>query len=485
MAQHSTDRSFKQSVAFGAAGLLAAVIMLSTGFDDVRAQSGPKVSHFKLKNGMQVVVVPDHRAPVVTHMVWYRTGAADEPAGKSGIAHFLEHLMFKSTKTIKSGEFSKIVSRLGGQDNAFTSQDATAYFQRVAKEHLATFMQMEADRMVNLQLTEKEVKTERDVILEERRSRTDNSPAAILGEQMGASLYLNHPYRIPVIGWAHEIAKLNRKDALDFYKFYYAPNNAILVVTGDVTGAEVKKLAQASYGKLPSNPAIEIRQRPSEPPQVTPRYIVLKDQRAGKASIRRHYLVPSYKTAEPGEAEALDLLAKIGLSGSTSRLYRALVVDGKQAASAGGWYEASGLDMGRLGVSAIAADGVSLDTLEAAIDKVIQDLRENGITDKELTRAKKLYMADYIYESDSQSQLARRYGWALVVGRSLKDIEEWPERISKVTKEDIQNVARKYFDMRNSVTGRLLPDTPNIAAPNATKKNGKKASAKNGAAKKG
>jgi zinc protease len=213
-----------------------------------------RATEFTLSNGMQVVVIPDHRAPVVTHMVWYRVGAADEPRGKSGIAHFLEHLMFKSTEKIASGEFSRIVSRMGGQDNAFTSQDATAYFQRIHKDRLGEVMAMEADRMVNLRLTEHEVLTERDVILEERRSRVENNPQAVLDEQMNAVLYYSHTYGIPVIGWEHEIARLTREDALSFYKHHYAPNNAILVVSGDVTPEEVRRLAEETYGKIPANP---------------------------------------------------------------------------------------------------------------------------------------------------------------------------------------------------------------------------------------
>ena len=204
----------------------------------VTLQASPvasRVGEFKLANGLRVVVVPDHRSPVVTHYVWYRAGSADEPSGVSGVAHFLEHLMFKSTDKIASGEFSRIVSRLGGQDNAFTTHDMTGYFQRISKDHLKKVMEMEADRMQNLRLTEKEVLTEREVILEERRTRTENNPSSILSEQMSASLYQNHPYRIPIIGWMHEMAKLSREDALAFYKEFYAPNNAIVVVAGDVS----------------------------------------------------------------------------------------------------------------------------------------------------------------------------------------------------------------------------------------------------------
>src|SRR5215475_827193 len=287
-----------------------------------------RVSDFTLSNGLRVVVVPDHRAPVVTHYVWYLAGSADDPPGTSGIAHFLEHLMFKSTDKMPSGEFSKIISRLGGQDNAFTTHDYTGYFQRIAKERLGTVMEMEADRMANLQLAEKDVLTERDVILEERRSRTENNPSNILSEQMSAALYRNHPYRIPIIGWMHEIAKLSRADALAFYKRFYAPNNAVMVVTGDVTADEVKTLAEATYGKIKANPEVHTRVRPQEPPNRTPRRVELKDARAGNASVRRFYLAPSLPKAEPGEAEALYLLMKIVGHSSTSRLYQRRLVFG-------------------------------------------------------------------------------------------------------------------------------------------------------------
>jgi len=433
--------------------------MLATALASSPTYAAPRAQEFKLANGMQVVVIPDKRAPVVTHMVWYRVGASDEPRGVSGIAHFLEHLMFKSTEKIAIGEFSKLVARLGGQDNAFTSQDATAYFQRIAKERLGEMMSMEADRMVNLRLTEKEVLTERDVILEERRSRVDNDPSAILAEQMDATLYYSHPYAIPVIGWEHEIAKLDREDALSFYKHYYAPNNAILVVSGDVTADEVRKLAEDTYGKIPANPAVASkRMRPTEPPQLARRQLVLKDPRAGRPSFHRYYLTTGYTKGKKGEPEALEVLAKILASGSTSRLYRSLVVDKKVASSAGGWYYGDGLDSGKVALYAVAADGVNLDAVEAEIDRVIAEVAENGVTDDELRRAKMGLTADYIYESDNQSTLARRYGWGMVVGRTLEDIEEWPEAIERVTAEDVKQAARKQLDIRQSVSGRLIPE---------------------------
>ncbi|MFZ4809085.1 MAG: M16 family metallopeptidase [Hyphomicrobiaceae bacterium] len=422
------------------------------------AQSGVRATEFRLANGLHVVVIPDNRAPVVTHMAWYRVGAADEPPGHSGIAHFLEHLMFKATDKIPAGQFSKIVSRLGGQDNAFTSQDATAYFQRVAKDRLRQVMEMEADRMINLRLDEPEVLTERNVILEERRSRVDNNPSAILDEQMGAALYLNHPYRIPVIGWEHEMAKLSRQDALTFYKRFYAPNNAVLVVSGDVTPDEVKSLAEATYGRIPANPAVTAtRERPLEPEHRSPRRVELKDARAGKPSLQRNYLAPSYRTAAPQEAEALDLLMKIVGAGSTSRLYQKLVSEDKIASSAGGWYSGHGMDYGKIGLHAVPAEGVSLDKVEAGLDAVLADVAAKGVTEEELARAKTTYLAEYVYESDNQATLARRYGWSLIVGRAVADVEAWPARIASVTLDQVNAAARSQFDIRRSVTGRLIP----------------------------
>jgi zinc protease len=437
---------------------MALLMMLASTLQTVPAQAQTRASEFTLSNGMQVVVIPDHRAPVVTHMVWYKVGAADEPKGVSGIAHFLEHLMFKSTEKIAIGEFSKIISRLGGQDNAFTGQDATSYHQRIAKERLGTLMEMEADRMVNLRLTENEVLMERNVIMEERRARIENNPTALLDEQMSATLYRSHPYGIPVIGWGHEMKKLSREDAMRFYEHYYAPNNSILVVAGDVTTEEVKKLAEETYGKIPANPDVNHRERPTEPPYIAARRLEYKDPRAGNASFHRYYVLPSYVTAEPGEAEALDLLFKIVAGGATSRLYKKLVVDEKIAATCGGDYAGWGLDSGAVSIYAVAADGVGLDDIEAKVDEVLDDVRANGVTAAELERAKKTFLANYIYDSDNQARLARRYGWGLTVGRSVNDIESWPDAISKVTLEDVQKAAAKYLDIRRSVTGWLLPE---------------------------
>ncbi len=414
--------------------------------------------HGKLDNGLEVVVVPDRRAPVVTHMVWYKVGGADEPPGKSGIAHFLEHLMFKGTDKIPVGEFSKIVARLGGVDNAFTAQDITAYFQRVSKEKLPKVMEMEADRMANLRLDEKEVLTERKVIREERRSRVDNDPSALLQEQMTAALFLAHPYRTPVIGWDTEIRELTREDALRHYKKFYAPNNAILVVTGDVEPDQVMALAKATYGKIPANSEVGApRKRPVEPEPLTERRVVLRDGRVGKATFERHYLAPSYNTAKGREAESLQILARIIGSSNTSRAYNTLVRDEKIASSASAWYGGLALDDGRFGLYAVAAGDAKLEDIEASIDKVIDQVIKNGVTPEELERAKTSEVANLIYASDSQQSLAQTYGWNLATGRTVEDVESRPQRLKAVTREDVQAVAAKYLDRKRSVTGYLLP----------------------------
>jgi zinc protease len=271
---------------------------------------------------------------------------------------------------------------------------------------------------------------------------------------------MSHPYGLPVIGWEHEIAQLSREDALNFYKRFYAPNNAILVVTGDVEPDEVRALAEATYGKIPANSNVMARPRPQEPPHRAARRLELKDPRAGKPSWHRSYVVPSYQTAAPGEAEALDLLMKVAATGSTSRIYRKIVADEKLAASAGGWYSGAARDSGKISLYAVPTDGVAFEKLEAAIDGVLAEIVANGITQAELDRAKKSYLAEYIYEIDNQVTLARRYGWSLTVGRTIQDIEEWPDRISKVTLDDVRSVAGKYLDVRKSVTGTLVPVAP-------------------------
>jgi zinc protease len=443
----------------------ALVLLLSAGpaAAEASADKTPvenKISNFLLDNGMEVVVIPDRRAPIVTHMVWYKVGSADEPPGKSGIAHFFEHLMFKGTKAHKAGEFGAEIAKIGGSENAFTSDDYTAYYQTVTPEALETMMEYEADRMRGLILTDAVIGPERDVVLEERRSRIENNPEALLSEEIDATLYQNHPYRIPVIGWMHEMEKLNRTDAVAFYDRYYAPNNAILVVAGDVDAKEVRGLAEKTYGKVARGPDLPARIRPEEPEQNTARTVTLADPRVSVPSFSRSWLTPSYHSAEPGEAEALDLLAEILGGGARSRIYQALVVKTGVASSAGAYYDGSKLDASAFAVYGAPRGTAKLDEVQAAIDIEIAAIVKDGVTEKELESARNRFLRSMIFARDNQASMANLYGSSLATGNTVNDIEEWPGRIKKVTTGDIRKVAAKYLAADHSVTGFLLPSDP-------------------------
>jgi zinc protease len=437
---------------------LAGVAALLTALVPAAARAAifdPTTYH--LDNGMQVVVVENHRVPIVSHMVWYRVGAADEPAGKSGIAHFLEHLMFKGTPDIAPGEFSKIVARNGGRDNAFTSSDYTAYYQNIAADRLEMVMRMEADRMRNLTLDDANVASELKVVQEERSARTDNNPSALLHERMEAALYLTHPYRRPIIGWPAEIAGLTREDALSFYRRWYAPNNAILIVAGDVVPAQVKALADKYYAPLKPED-LAPRSRAVEPPQAGARRIELKDARVRQPSWMRQHVAPSYASAtDKAQPYALQILAEILGGGATSRLYTSLVVEQGLAASAGAWYEAEALDWGNFGISASPRPGIAMDKLEAAVLAEIAKILKDGIADAEVARAQKRLKAEVTYARDSLHTAARVLGEALTTGQSVADVEAWPERIAAVTPDQVSAAARAVLDDRASVTGLLLP----------------------------
>ena len=439
----------------GAAPLSPAAMAAQTGVSS--QQQSSNVTGFLLDNGLQVVVIPDRRAPVVTHMLWYKVGSADEEPGKSGIAHFFEHLMFKGTKNHPAGEFSRRIAEIGGQENAFTSYDYTAYFQQVAPDALGSMMAFEADRMTNLILTDEVIGPERDVIIEERNSRVESEPRSLLGEELDATLYQNHPYRIPVIGWMHEIEKLTREDAIDFYRRYYAPNNAVLIVAGDVEAGEVRRLAEETYGRVPRGPDLPPRIRPSEPEQNTARTVTLSDPRVSTPSFRKAWVVPSYTTAEDGEAEALDLLSEILGGGPRSRAYEALVVEQGIASSAGAWYQSDALDATSFQIYASPRGSATLDDVEKAMDAEIARIADQGVTDDELAAAKKRYVRSLIFARDSQSGMARIYGSTLTTGGTIEDIEKWPERIEAVTAEQVRDAARRHLDNRRSVTGYLLP----------------------------
>ncbi|NQU56085.1 MAG: insulinase family protein [Rhodospirillales bacterium] len=412
-----------------------------------------------LANGMQVVVVSNHRMPVVTHMLWYKAGSADEPPGKTGVAHLLEHLMFKGTEKFPSGAFSKNVARVGGSENAFTSRDYTGYYQTIARDHLEKMMVMEADRMKNLLFDAKEVDTERLVVLEERRRRTDNDPGSILAEHVNAALYLNYPYRRPIIGWEHEIRDLNVADLRSFYRRWYSPGNAILVVAGDITMAELKPMAQRTYGQIPAA-SLMLRGRPSEPPQRASRRVTLKDARVRQPSWSRTYLAPSRHTSIAGgpgskHSYALEVLSGVISGGATSQIYRSLVVEKMLAVSAGAGYGSGSLGPSRFTFYASPAPTVSMETLEQAMEDEVAKLLEKGVRAEDVERVKKSMIAEAIYARDSLSGGARTLGAALASGRTIEDVEQWPHRISDVTLAQVNAAARAVLADRPSVTSVL------------------------------
>ena len=419
---------------------------------------GPALSTHRLGNGLDVVVIPDRRVPVVTHMVWYRNGSADDPLGQSGIAHFLEHLMFKGTDAHPAGEFSKVVSALGGQENAFTSFDYTAYFQRVAPEHLGRMMAFEADRMSGLNFDEAVVAPERDVVLEERRMRVETDPSAQLSEAMAASLFVHHPYGIPIIGWMHEIETLDRRAALDYYGRFYTPENAILVVAGDVADDDVLRLAETTYGRIAPRGAAPIRRRPREPDPRAARRIAVADPKVEQPTLQRQYLVPSSRTAVGRESHALEVLAEAVGGGPTAYLYRKLVLDDGCAVNAGSWYMGSAIDESRFALYAVPAEGTSLEALEARLDAALA-AAPSALDDVAIERAKTRLIAETVYALDSQSSLARIYGSALAVGESLEDVRSWPDHIRAVTRDDLVGVLSAYLTARRSVTGYLTKDS--------------------------
>jgi len=437
--------------------LLPVVIVLLASAGPARALD-IEVTSFTLANGMQVVVIPDRRAPVVTHMVWYKVGAADEPQGKSGIAHFLEHLMFKGTPKYPDGAFSRIIRANGGEENAFTSQDYTAYHQRVMKERLPLVMELEADRMQNLVLTDENVVPERSVVQEERRQRIENEPGGLLAEQLDAALFIAHPYGKPIIGWMSEVAELTREDALDFYIQHYEPANAILIVAGDVTAEEVKTLAEKYYGPLQNKRPVAERRRTMEPEPNAERRVTMRDARASSPSWQRQYVTPAARKLPQREELAMSLLADILGGGNQSRLYQKLTVERKIAAYAGAWFSADMLDYGTFGLYAAPNGGIAIEDVEKGVDEVLEDLLAKGITAEELERSRNSVIAGATYLLDSQEALARVFGVSLTTGQSIEDIMNWERDIAKVTVDDVNKAARTVLDARASVTGILLPE---------------------------
>ncbi len=418
--------------------------------------SEPKVSQFALPNGMQVVVIPDHRAPVVTQMVWFKVGAMDDPQGLSGLAHFFEHMMFRGTKNVPGDQFARSVARNGGEDNAFTTEDYTAFYEQIARDRLKLAMDLEADRIANLDLSDSNVNTERDVVLEERRMRTDNSPQALAGEQVDAALFLSHPYGRPVIGWPSEVHHIGRVEAQDFYNHHYAPNNAILVIAGDVTADEVRADANATFGRVPARPLVP-RVECAQPARLGETRLSIADPNAKVAFFSRDYRVKSYAEAAPGQAEALEVLAALLGGDPSAALYRKLVVEKKLATDAGASFDGDSRDDGKFSVYAVPAPGVSLESLERAVDDVIAQFVAHAVPSADLARVKTQLVASTIYRRDNQYSLASAYGQALAIGLTVADVQSWPQRIGSVTAQTIRSTAAASLIKREAVTLFLKP----------------------------
>ncbi len=443
----------------GPRAILAAVFLAALGFGLQPGAAAAKVfgaESFTLANGLTVVVVPNPRAPVVKHMVWYRVGGADEGEGESGIAHFLEHLMFKGTDKRPAGEFSRLVAKNGGRENAFTSYDYTAYHQTIAKDRLEMVMALEAERMTGLAITREGIDRERLVVLEERRTRTDNHPASRLREQMAAVQFYNYPYRRPVIGWEHEIRALDRARILAFYQRWYAPNNAILVVAGDITVAELKPLAEKYYGAIPAA-APMARVRPDEPPQTAAREVILRDPRVPQPTWSRSWLAPSHLWGAREHAYALEVLAEILGGGASTRLYRALVLEAAIADNAGAFYDPATRGPSRFGFYASPRREIAPEKVEQAIEAEIARVLVGGVEKGEVERAKTRMKAAAVLARDSLEAGAQALGSALAVGLGVADVESWPERIDAVTLDQVNAAARYVLSGTGHVTGRLLP----------------------------
>ncbi|PLX75977.1 MAG: peptidase M16 [Azoarcus sp.] len=429
--------------------LAGATLLLSLG-----AHANPFET--TLANGMKVIVKEDRRAPSVVHMVWYRTGSMDEPEGVSGVAHVLEHLMFKGTKTLKAGEFNKRVAAVGGRDNAFTSKDYTAYFQQVPPSHLGQMMTLEADRMRNLVITDDEFARERAVVQEERRLRTDDQPRALVYEQLMSTSFQAHPYRRPVIGWMSDLEAMKAEDARTWYRRWYAPNNAYLVVVGDVDHKSVFEMAREHYGKIKANPLPE-RRISTEPEQQGHRSAVVKAP-AELPYLAMAWKVPALRNPDADrDAYALQVLAAILDGYDGARLNSRLVRDSRIAMSAGAGYDGTGRGPSLFYLDGVPAAGQSVESLETALRAELQRIRDEGVSEAELNRVKTQALASKVYKRDSLMVQAMEIGYIEAAGLSWRDDERLLEGLREVTADEVRSVAQRYFSDDTLSIARLDP----------------------------
>lgn len=412
----------------------------------------------KLANGLRVIVKEDRRAPTAVHMVWYRAGSMDEKDGASGVAHVLEHLMFKATKNLPSGEFNKRVAEAGGRDNAFTSRDYTAYFQIVPKAALPEMMKLEADRMSNLRLDAREFAAEIQVVMEERRLRTDDKPQALVYEALNSTMFQAHPYRRPIIGWMDDLEHMTWQDARDWYKQWYAPNNAYVVVVGDVDHREVFRLAQKYYGAAKPH-ALPQRKPQNEPAQAGIRRVSVK------APAKLPYLVMAWKTPRLRDVEkdrdpyALEVLAAVLDGHDASRFAKNLVRGSRVAQSAGAGYDGTLRGEASFVLDGQPAEGKTIVELEAALRGEIKRIQDEGVSVEELARVKTQSVAAQIYKRDSLMAQAMEIGGIEAAGYSWRDIDTLLEKLKSVTSEEVKGVAKKYF-MDDTLSIAVLDPQP-------------------------
>ncbi len=447
------DGSQKITILAGALAQLASFAFIPSA----HAASQQPIESFTLKNGMEVLVLPNHRVPAVNHMIWYRIGAADDPQGKSGLAHYHEHLMFKGSPKFGAGEFVRLVGKNGGDHNAFTGRDATSYYVTIAKDRLPLVMELEADRMRSLTVSDEEAAKEKQIIIEERRQRIDNSPAALLDEQMNATLFRNHPYHTPTIGWLHEMDGLSKKDVLGFHAKYYHPNNAVLVISGDITAAELKPLAEKYYGNL-SRKEVPQRHWLAEPPQLAARTVTLHHEHVKQPEFHRIYTASSMAYGEKKQALPLFVLSYLLGGGKNNALYQSLVVEQKLAAGVDTSYDVYSRGPAEFSIDITPEKDVSLATLEKALDAELAKFLKNGVDAAALTRTKHLMQAETIYAREGLTGISNIMGWMVMANVPPEDFNRWPEMIGAVTAEQVMEAARTVLRPESSVTGYLLPE---------------------------